>query len=240
MEVLLALVVGAFVMTFAIAYVVSLGNIWLNRGAHDFFQQHTDGVTLFLHSVLASARGDIRTVNSGAGDDNSGASVFPIAEEGSEGRGRSVGQANTAATGAMPIAWGKPPGYSAFDPPLIMFHLDEAPALLTGEGERLPALTCFLLYDDREGLFLLWYSRLSETEDLNGVMATPLSPFLTGLRFAYYDREANTWEALDKPKEDDEAQRLLPDALLLTFTKDEETRQSAVYLPRHDRNVPLF
>ncbi len=55
LEVLLALAVGAILLTAASSYVVSLANLWLNSGDDDFFMQHVDGVTLFLNSSLSQA-----------------------------------------------------------------------------------------------------------------------------------------------------------------------------------------
>lgn len=57
LEVLLALALGGILLTSVSIYVVSLANIWLNRGDADFFNQHVDGVTLFLSSSLSQSEG---------------------------------------------------------------------------------------------------------------------------------------------------------------------------------------
>jgi len=56
-EVLLAVAIGGGLLAAASVYVVSLSGIWLNRGDDDFFNQHVDGVTLFLTNALAESEG---------------------------------------------------------------------------------------------------------------------------------------------------------------------------------------
>ena len=56
-EVLLALTIGGTLMMAVMVHVFSLANIWANSAGDDFFKQHVDGVSLFLHNALAHSEG---------------------------------------------------------------------------------------------------------------------------------------------------------------------------------------
>ncbi len=139
-----------------------------------------------------------------------------------------------------PVSWTRPPGYSDLDDPLLTFQLRDAPPLLVWPGAPLAAVTCHLLYQRDSGLSLLWHSRLQETEDLDDARNTLLSPYVTQIRYCYYDAEDDTWDKTETPEEDDSGQFLLPQFLEIRFAYEDEERQTAIYLPDLNQNVPLF
>ena len=49
-------IIGTF-MTLLSFHLVGLSNIWLNRTDDDFFEQHVDGVVLFLNNALEASEG---------------------------------------------------------------------------------------------------------------------------------------------------------------------------------------
>lgn len=206
-EVLLAIVISGMVLTAASSFLVSIANIWINRGDNDFFVQHVDGVGVFLNQALALSEG---TEELGEGEDD------------------------------LPVVWARPPGYSEFEPPLLAFRLRESPPLLSTLEFPLPGVTAYLYFREDRGLYLLWHPHLVETEDIDDVYRTPLSPYCKGLEYHYYDEEEELWETTDEPLEDDDRQFILPDYLTLHFTWEDETRSVPVYVPRRDQNVPLF
>ncbi|MDX2110865.1 MAG: prepilin-type N-terminal cleavage/methylation domain-containing protein [Verrucomicrobiota bacterium] len=236
-ELLLALGIATAVLVAAIAYTFSISNIWVNRSQNDFFRQHVDGVTLFLTNCFARAE-EVPLGAGVEGNDEQPAQTEPA----DNGTPREQDPKAAAAKPKLkdPVVWERPPKYGDFEEPLITFHLNEPPAILSDLGIPLPALTCHLFYKKREGLSLLWYSQLQKVEDMNDVRSTPLSTYLTNLEYAYYNSEDNKWDIVDKPKQNDNSQFILPDALQLTFTYQEEVITTAVYLPLRDQNVPLY
>ncbi len=226
-EMLLALALGGAVMVFATMYVVNLTHIWLEQGDDEFFQQHADGVTLFLNNafVRSVGREAARARPGGAGE-----------EQPDESLRRRSGRPEREDA----VSWARPPGYSDFDPPMLSFSLHEAPALLVGESGVMPAVNGYLYYDRGAGMAVLWYSRLQRVETLRDVNSTLLSPFITRVEYAYYEREDDRWELFERPEEDTDGQYLMPDALQLTFTYEEEEIVRAVYIPKRRQNVPLF
>lgn len=60
-------ILGSF-MTLLSFHLVALSNLWLNRTDDDFFEQHVDGVVLFLNNAIEASE-------STEGDENRGASL---------------------------------------------------------------------------------------------------------------------------------------------------------------------
>lgn len=141
-----------------------------------------------------------------------------------------------------PVLWDYPPGYSEFDEPLLTFRLMETPPLLVFREMPLTAIACHLLFEEGEGLFLLWHSRLSETEELSDIHYTQVSPFLSEVQYCYYDDEDEQWDRFDEPEEDLNGDLLLPDFLLLTFrSADLELKRDVfIYLPKVSQSIPMF
>lgn len=231
-EMLLAMIVSGLILAFCIFQVVALAGVWMNSDDNDYFRQHADGVTLFLNNAFHNAEEGAAA----AAPADAAVGSEPSAPEGGAGEALIP----DAGPRQEPVRWERPPKYSEFDPPLLTFHLKEAPPILTNGGLRYPGLTCFLHFSRNEGLHVLWHSRLELVEEMEDLRSTLLSLWLTRLEYAYYDREENRWETTEEPKEDDNRRFLLPDALKLTFTHEDETITTAVYIPRRKPTVPLF
>jgi prepilin-type N-terminal cleavage/methylation domain-containing protein len=202
-------ILGTF-MTLLSFHLVGLSNLWLNRSDGDFFDQHVDGVVLFLNKAL----------------------------EASEYARESSGTA-----GSLPVEWARPPGWSEFDDPLLHFRQAEAPALFVRQGQSLPAILAYLHFEDRFGLSVLWYSELDDAEidQVNDLLRTPVSSFVSALEYAYYDFDDDRWEITRDPVEELDKSFVLPDYLRLTFTHPEQgERVRSVFIPRRSLEVPLF
>ncbi len=141
---------------------------------------------------------------------------------------------------AAPVNWDRPPGYSDLDEPLLTFRLKESPALYTWEGLPRPAVTSHLIFKERDGLSLLWYSRLDEVEDMNDVRRTHVSPYITKITYCYYDKETDRWDLNEKPEKDRAGQFLLPDFIKLRFEYEGEVKEIPFYLPQRSQDVPII
>ncbi len=140
----------------------------------------------------------------------------------------------------LPIAWGRPPGYSELDKPLLTFELRDCPPLFVWSDRPLAAVTCHLVFRQREGLAILWHSRLQETEDIADVQNTLLSPFVTEVMYCYYDPEDDSWKKSDEPEKDKDDAYLVPQFIELKFEHEDETRTAVIYLPPQNRQAPLY
>ena len=201
-------------------HLVALSNLWLSRSDDDYFEQHVDGVTLFLDKALEASEAAVASTAGGESDAGGGGG------------------------GELPVQWQRPPGWSDIDDPLLFFRQKEAPALLVREGRRLPAIEAYLHFEEDFGLSILWYSRLDaeEIEREEDLFRTPVSAFVTKIEYAYYEMEDDEWEREDDPLEEDNADSFrLPDFLILTFTHpDEGERERFLAIPQRSPDLPLF
>lgn len=263
-EVVLAVAVAAFVLTTATAFLVSISNIWTQRDQRHFFEDHVDGVTEFLRSTLHRAGTEIRAeANAGNGrpaedraedngEDEGGnneESERGDTDSGSGGsRNRSSAQ-NDGGSAALleqadePVEWKAPPGFARYRDPLLHFTLNEKPPLFSGaETPDLPEIRTFLHFDRDDGLSLLWYSRLQEnSEDVDDLHRTELSPFVKELNYVYWDERMEQWEETDEPKRGDgEDQFLLPRFVKFVFEHEGVTKERFLAIPAPSKNALLY
>lgn len=204
-------ILGTF-MTLLSFHLVALSNLWLNRSDDDFFAQHVDGVTLFLNKAFEASE------------------AFTPASA-------------TSQESNQPVEWARPPGWSEMDDPLLHFRQAEAPALFVREGHSLPAVMAFLHFDEDTGLSILWFSLFEDEEidDLNDLMRTPVSPYVSRIDYAYYDAERDQWELTPDPEEDDDDAFILPSYLRLTFSHPVYgERHKSIFIPAKSTELPLF
>lgn len=220
LEMIASLAIIGLFLTLLSFHLVALSNIWLSGSDDEFFDQHVDGVQLFLANSLEHSYG----VAEGANEDAEGENTAAVAPE------------------LAPVRWTRPPHWSAVDPPLLQFSLAEAPALFVREGQHLPAIDAWLFFDDREGLFILWHSELEAEppERVQDLYLTTVSPFITRIDYAYYDRDQDRWEIDDRPQTTADGTHILPHFLRFTFEHQNETRERLVYIPQQTSLVPRF
>ena len=251
LEVILAIAVAGFVLAAAVSMLVSISSIWSERSERYFFVDHVDGVTEFLNATLSSAGVEI------ALNDNSNTSTNSDAKGDGAGVPQpriSISTAGTAGTNSdasggliraadEPVGWARPPGFSDSKDPLLNFKLTTAPPLMVGlDNAPLLGLDAFLYFDDSEGLSLLWYSTLQEdTEDINDLRRTVISPMVTKIQYIYWDERFETWEEEDEPMEaDGNDQYLLPRFLKLTFEYKDETQERTLTIPVPSKSALIY
>ena len=221
-EVLLSLALVGILFAAITFLLGTVSLLWLGSKNEDFFPQHVDGVTLFLNESLRRAESmDTPTAQSNQGDQ----------------------PAANANPQSLPVEWARPPGWQEVQDPLLLFRQREAPALFVREGVLLPSINCYLHWDDRDGLSILWYSdHESEVENPDDLFRTPISRYVTRLEYCYYDVEQDRWDVRDNPERssDDRSVYLLPQFLKLTFTHDDRTYVRNIYLPQRSPDAPLF
>jgi type II secretory pathway pseudopilin PulG len=260
LEVILAIAVAGFVLASAVSFLVSISTIWSERQARNFFEDHVDGVTEFLNASFASAGVEIAL---GTEETNTNINGNPNETEQNQVPKISVNIENNAGSintetnntdstntsGGLvrsveePIAWASPPGFADYKDPLLNFKLTTAPAVLVGiENAPLIGINLFIYFEPDEGLSLLWYSTLQEeSEDINDLRRTSVSPFVTAIRYIYWDERFEKWEEEEEPKEGEgQNQYILPRFIKLIFEYKGETRERTITIPVPSKSVVLF
>jgi type II secretory pathway pseudopilin PulG len=262
LEVLLAVALTGFVLAAASTMLVSVTNIWANRLESNFFEDHVDGVAEFVQSSFTRAGMEIalgdsdtpRTGSEGNAPDSDNQDVIPelsiqprINRNAGAGNTR-TGDSSKSSTAALirmsqdPIGWAEPPGFAGYRDPLINFKLREQPPLLVNtDNAPVTGIDAFLYFDRDEGLSLLWYSLLQEeVESENDLRRTSISPYVTEMRYIYWDERFERWEEETEPQEGEADEYLLPRFIKLIFEKDEIIKERTISIPVPSRSALLF
>ena len=106
----------------------------------------------------------------------------------------------------------------------------------------LPEVVCSLQVREKDGLILLWHSRLEKNFDTDPPRETVVTPLATGLSYDYYDADTNRWttEPMLRPDPAGGGAPLMPQRLRLKFTYGKLTRESVITLPSPTEALPLF
>lgn len=257
-EVLLAITITGFVLAAASTMLVSVSNIWSKRQEINFFDDHVDGVTEFIQACFANAglavslsstddAGNNDPSDEGSDLNNGGRQVTPFQ---SNDRGNNTPRTNTQRTtsGSLlrvsdePVSWAKLPGAAAFQDPLLRFKLkDQPPLLVDTDNAPVTGIEAFIYFNRSEGLSLLWHSLLQEeVEDENDLRRTQISPYVTQLRYIYWDERFERWEEEEEPQEDENDAFLLPRFIKLVFEHEGVTKERTISVPIVSRSALIF
>jgi prepilin-type N-terminal cleavage/methylation domain-containing protein len=83
--------------------------------------------------------------------------------------------------------------------PRLSFLLPDAGRLADWPEAPLPDVDFNVFVEEGRGLVFQWRSRLELERDLTDRHETVISPFVTGLRFEYFDPELREWTVEDEP-----------------------------------------
>ena len=211
-EMLVTLAILGTFMTLLSFHLVALSNLWLNRSDDDFFEQHVDGVILFLGNALEAAE----------------------AATGAMGEG---GETRQPVEWARPPGWSEFDDpllhfMQAEAPALFVREGQSLPGILAylhfDRNEGLSILWFSAL--DAE-----------DVEEERDLRRTPISSYITRMDYAYYESEDDEWEITEDPMEDDDETFRLPDFIRFTFSHPEEgERVRSVLVPHVSQELPLF
>lgn len=123
---------------------------------------------------------------------------------------------------------------------LLTFDLIGGSRLFVWPERPLPEVVCSLQVREREGLFLLWHSRLEKNFETDPPRETLVTPLVTGMTYDYFDTDFNRWSNERTLKLDTSGQPMVPQRLRLTFAHDGLTKESVVTLPAPTGGLPLF
>ncbi len=122
---------------------------------------------------------------------------------------------------------------------LLTFELPAGSRLFTWPERPLPAVVCSLVVRDREGLLLLWHSRLEKRFLDSPPREAVVSEFVTSMAYDYYDADFKRWQTETALRKEG-GQPKAPQRLRLKFTYDKMTRETVVELPSTAEGLPNF
>jgi prepilin-type N-terminal cleavage/methylation domain-containing protein len=114
---------------------------------------------------------------------------------------------------------------------LITFDLPAGSRVLNWVDHPLPEVVCSLQARPNDGLYLLWHSRLEVNFATDPPRETQLTPFVTALKYDYFDPSAKTWSTVATLNLDANNQPLMPQRLRLQFTYGKLNRETTVMIP---------
>ncbi len=123
---------------------------------------------------------------------------------------------------------------------LLTFDLPAGSRLIVWPERALPEVVCSLQARDREGLVLLWHSRLEKNFDTDPPREIVVTPLVTSLAYDYYDADLNRWSTETTLKKDATGQPTTPQRLRLKFAYGKMTRETLVALLTTPEGVPNF
>ena len=123
---------------------------------------------------------------------------------------------------------------------LITFELPAGCRILQWPDRPLPEVVCSLQLREREGLYLLWHSRLEKNFDTDPPRELLLTPLATALTYDYYDDNQKRWSNQTTLIVQPNGAYQTPDRLRFTFTYGKLVRQTTVPIPKALQGLPNF
>ena len=123
---------------------------------------------------------------------------------------------------------------------LLTFELPAGSRLLVWPDRPLPEVVCSLQARDRDGLVLLWHSRLETKFNDDPPRETVITPLVTALAYEYYDADFKTWKTEPVIRKDASGQLQTPQRLRLKFAYGKLKRESVITLPTPTEGLPNF
>lgn len=125
---------------------------------------------------------------------------------------------------------------------LLTFELPSGSRLFVWPEKQppLPEVVCSLQVRERDGLFLLWHSRLEKNFETDSPRETLVTPLVTGVAYEYYDPDFNRWTTETNLKLDNTGNPMTPQRLRLKFAYNKLLRETVITLPATSGALPLF
>ncbi|MEO6874273.1 MAG: hypothetical protein ABI222_05580 [Opitutaceae bacterium] len=145
-----------------------------------------------------------------------------------------------AAAGTTPIAPQEIKPLNGITDNLLTFELTAGNRLLVWPDRPLPEVVCSLQARDRQGLFMLWHSRLEQKFNDDPPRETLVTPLITALAYDYYDADFKTWKTEDAIRKDNSGQLQMPQRLRLRFAYGKLKRETVITLSEPTEGLPNF
>jgi prepilin-type N-terminal cleavage/methylation domain-containing protein len=132
----------------------------------------------------------------------------------------------------------KSPG--GFTENLLTFELPEGSRLFAWPERPLPDVVCALSVREREGLSMLWHSRLEKKFEDDPPRETVITPWVTEMSYEYYDPDFKNWKSERSLRREPNGGYVAPQRLRLKFSYNGRTLESVIGLPAAGQGVPML
>lgn len=212
-EITLATFVGATIMVAAITFMLSMGSLWGFGNDGRLYRKHVRGVSRFIENSFQL-------------------SGFKLHENSDEE------EVDASEDAVFWRTWG---GIGNSLDEYLSFEVDETPGILVWPSIPLPKVVCSLELG-RDGLYLLWRSRLEDDFEEEQPRRTLISPFVVDMKYYYFegDLEDGEWTAEDEPEEEIDGTLMIPNQIELVFEYKGERITRRVVLPTVFEGIPIF
>jgi prepilin-type N-terminal cleavage/methylation domain-containing protein len=211
LEILVSLAIVGLLLIGISTFVFSMGELWGRRNDVRLFDQHVAAVSRFLEQTLEAA-------------------TLPPAA-----------RANSTPVAPLQVT---PPNGGQEN--LISFDLPQGSRILVWPGRPLPEVACSLeirataFGTQSPGLYLLWHSRLETNFDTQPPRETLITPFVTEMRYDYYDDNLKRWTEETILRTDSNGQPLAPQRLELHFVYGKLGKWVPLPVPSTLAGLPNF
>ena len=123
---------------------------------------------------------------------------------------------------------------------LLTFELPSGSRILTWPDRPLPEVVCSLQARERDGLVLLWHSRLEKRFNDDPPRETIITPLVTAMSYDYYDADFRSWKNETILRKDSNGLYQPPQRLRLKFTYGKMTRETVIALAVPTVALPNF
>jgi len=145
-----------------------------------------------------------------------------------------------AAVGTTPIAPQEIRPLNGQSDNLLTFELLAGSRILSWPDRPLPEVVCSLQVREREGLYLLWHSRLEQRFADDPPRETLVTPLVTALTYDYYDSDFRKWKTETAVRKDNNGQLETPQRIRLKFAYGKLTREMVIVLAAPTAGLPNF
>lgn len=153
---------------------------------------------------------------------------------------RSAALPPSARAGANPIATKEIRPTSGISDTLLTFELPKGSRLLVWPDRPLPEVVCSLQAREREGLILLWHSRLEKDFETDSPREVVITPLVSALAYDYYDSDFKRWTTETALKKNPQGGALAPQRLRLKFAYGKLAKESLITLAAPLEGLPNF
>ena len=147
----------------------------------------------------------------------------------------------SARAGSTPLSAPEVRPASGMSDTMLTLDLLDGCRILTWPDRPLPEVVCSLQVREREGLYLLWHSRLEKNFETDPPRELLLTPFASKMSYDYYEADFKKWTTETTLRKDPSSgQPLVPQRIRLAFAYGKMTRESLVNLPGAQQGLPNF
>jgi len=122
----------------------------------------------------------------------------------------------------------------------LTFELPEGSRILNWPERALPDVKCALAVREREGLLLLWHSRLEKKFADDAPRETVITPLVKEMSYDYYETDFKNWKNERTLRKNATGEIVVPQRIRLKFEYGGRVIESLIGLPTMTQGMPML